>query len=177
MYVCTRCTCLGAAQPSLARKLLDGPRRSWGQARAAKRRTDGRRAHVSSFFSFCQSNAVSRLDAQPPTENRRKIDEKNVRKSTQTDKKSMRNRFWAVWAVRGRLGNALGRVRNGLGTPRWAVLAAKLAVLAAKLAVRAAKLAVSSDMLALWVASGPLSNVLRARTLFRAAFEASICSM
>ena len=63
-----------------------------------------------------------------------------------------------------------------LGT-KLATLDAKLAVLAAKLAVRAAKVAVSSDMLALWVASGPLSNVLRARTLFRAAFEASMCSM
>ena len=60
IYYVTRCTCLGAAHQSLARKFLDGPRRSRGQARAAERGTDVRFAHIFFFFAFCLANAVSR---------------------------------------------------------------------------------------------------------------------
>ena len=63
-----------------------------------------------------------------------------------------------------------------LGT-KLATLDAKLAVLAAKLAVRAAKLAVSNERLAPLGCFSVLPSALQARTLLRAAFEASFCSM
>ena len=57
IYYVTRCTYLGAACKTLARKLWVGSWKSYGQARAAKRKT---KAIVARFlFAFCRSNAVS----------------------------------------------------------------------------------------------------------------------
>ena len=73
------------------------------------------------------------------TKNEGKIDEK----SSKNGRKSMKNGFWPLWALRvdlGRVKVAQKRAPDGLRTTSWAVLDAKLAVLAAMLAVLDAKL-------------------------------------
>ena len=142
----TRCTYLGAACKTLARKLWVGSWKSYGQARAAKRKTKAIAARFvlrfvdralsanellrSRRLAACGRQVVLRSSAE--SQQRRRSNEKSTQHRPQIDQNSTKNQrkigFWPFWAIRvttetlqGAAGTPHGYQKARLGRPKNAL--------------------------------------------------------
>ena len=65
------------------------------------------------------SLSVSALQKAGGTKGERTNDEKYMKKSTQTEPQSTKNRSWAAFGAQSRFGDASGHARGASGTPKW----------------------------------------------------------